>query len=221
MRVWRNRQLFLHHYLPALYFAIMAGSQIFDFIFSRIALPLSAAASSSATRKSPAKVFSLKDKPWIARTAVTLLLASCIGVFALYAPLAYGNSWTKAECRRVKLFDTWDWDCNTFFESYAEYSLAVPSGGSGAATATGEFPFVLFLKSLGFLPSVLLVFIPSSFPRPSCPTIPCITTNTGFKKNQAKPPTALPPPSPRTRRRKYSSPLDNKTTSPRATRSLA
>lgn len=117
----------------------MAGSQIFDFAFSRFVLPLPPASSSSPSRGSASRVFTLKDKPWIAYTAATMLLATSIGVFTLYSPLAYGNTWTKSECRRVKLFDTWDWDCNTFLDTYAEYSLAVPSSGSGVAMATGEF----------------------------------------------------------------------------------
>lgn len=41
--------------------------------------------------------------------------------------------WTKSECNTVKLFPTWDWDCNTFFDNYAEYSLYAASAGAGPA----------------------------------------------------------------------------------------
>ena len=32
----------------------------------------------------------------------------------MFAPLTYGNAWTQDSCKMVKLFDTWDFDCNTF-----------------------------------------------------------------------------------------------------------
>ncbi|KAK5113185.1 hypothetical protein LTR85_011003 [Meristemomyces frigidus] len=113
-----QRQLFLHHYFPALYFAIMAVCQIFDYASHRVSI----------------YNYTLKDKPAVGRVAAVVFLALSIVVFGLYAPLAYGNTWTKGECSRVKLFDTWDWDCNTFFDTYAEYSLAVPSAVGPAAT---------------------------------------------------------------------------------------
>ncbi|KAM3422357.1 Dolichyl-phosphate-mannose--protein mannosyltransferase [Cercospora zeina] len=114
-----QRQLFLHHYFPALYFAIIAVAQIFDFNFSRISIGS----------------FTLKNKPVIGISAAVIYLALSIVVFSLYAPLSYGNQWTKSECKRVKLFKSWDWHCNTFHNSYAEYSLAVPSAGGAAPTA--------------------------------------------------------------------------------------
>ncbi|KAK1810896.1 Dolichyl-phosphate-mannose--protein mannosyltransferase 1 [Friedmanniomyces endolithicus] len=116
-----QRQLFLHHYFPALYFAILAIAQTFDFATSRIVLPGN---------------FTLKDKPLIGRTGAVLFLAASIVVFTLYAPLTYGNTWTKTDCNRVKLLESWDWDCNTFLDSYADYSLAVPNPASGGPAAT-------------------------------------------------------------------------------------
>jgi dolichyl-phosphate-mannose-protein mannosyltransferase len=91
------RQLFLHHYFPALYFAIMALCQIYDFGANRIA------------------AFGLKDRPEISRALIVLFLAFCIATFTLFAPLTYGNPWTQESCKQVKLFDTWDFDCNTFY----------------------------------------------------------------------------------------------------------
>ncbi|KAK3063068.1 Dolichyl-phosphate-mannose--protein mannosyltransferase 1, partial [Teratosphaeriaceae sp. CCFEE 6253] len=38
------------------------------------------------------------------------------------------------------LFTTWDWDCNTFLDSYADYDLAVHSTGAGGAAPTGAGP---------------------------------------------------------------------------------
>jgi dolichyl-phosphate-mannose-protein mannosyltransferase len=96
------RQLFLHHYLPALYFAIMGLCQIYDFVFNRIAS------------------LGLKQYPAIGRTAAVMFVAFAIGVFTLYAPLVYGNAWTQDQCKAVKLFDTWDFDCNTFLTDVSQ-----------------------------------------------------------------------------------------------------
>ncbi|KAI0458471.1 dolichyl-phosphate-mannose-protein mannosyltransferase 1 [Xylaria acuta] len=99
-----GRQLFLHHYFPALFFAVLALCQVYDFLTARFAIP------------------GVRENPVVNKAGVVAILAVSAIVFALYAPLSYGNAWTKSECQRVKLFDTWDWDCNTFLESYDAYS---------------------------------------------------------------------------------------------------
>jgi dolichyl-phosphate-mannose-protein mannosyltransferase len=93
------RQLFLHHYFPALYFAVMAWAQIFDFVTARVA------------------GIGTKENPIINKATTTAFLALSAVVFGLFSPLAYGNQWTKSQCQAVKLFDTWDFDCNTFLDS--------------------------------------------------------------------------------------------------------
>ena len=93
------RQLFLHHYFPALYFAIMALAQIYDFAIARVG------------------TLGLRDRPLIGRGGVALFMIASIVVFTFYAPLSYGDPWTKKSCNSVKLFDTWDWDCNNFLDS--------------------------------------------------------------------------------------------------------
>lgn len=99
-----QRQLFLHHYFPALYFAIIALAQTYDFITARI------------------PGIGLRDRPFIGRLGVVVLLSITVVVFGLYSPLAYGNPWTKSACQKVKLLENWDWDCNTFHDSYSQYS---------------------------------------------------------------------------------------------------
>ncbi|KAI0395203.1 dolichyl-phosphate-mannose-protein mannosyltransferase 1 [Xylariaceae sp. FL0594] len=99
-----GRQLFLHHYFPALFFAILAVCQIYDFLTARFPIP------------------GVRGNPLINKAGVIAFIGLSAIVFALYSPLAYGNAWTKTECQRVKLFDTWDWDCNTFLQSYDAYS---------------------------------------------------------------------------------------------------
>jgi dolichyl-phosphate-mannose-protein mannosyltransferase len=104
------RQLFLHHYLPALYFAIMALCQMYDFVSYRF------------------DVFRLRQYPAIGQAAAVGFLAIAITVFTIYSPIAYGNAWTKSQCKSAKLFKTWDWDCNNFLDSYDAYHVtAVPS----------------------------------------------------------------------------------------------
>ena len=59
----------------------------------------------------------LKQYPAIGQAGAVAFLAVAITVFTVYAPLAYGNPWTRDQCNSVKLFNTWDWDCNNFLTS--------------------------------------------------------------------------------------------------------
>jgi dolichyl-phosphate-mannose-protein mannosyltransferase len=95
----REYSRFHSHYFPALYFAIIALCQIYDFTFTRFQL------------------LGLSKRPAIGRSAAALYIALSIVAFTIYAPLGYGNMWTQEECKRVKIFNTWDWDCNTFHSS--------------------------------------------------------------------------------------------------------
>ncbi|PYI25087.1 PMT-domain-containing protein [Aspergillus indologenus CBS 114.80] len=97
------RQLFLHHYFPALYFAIMALCQEFDFIANRV------------------RSLGLPSKPVIGKILAGLFLTLSIFTFVIYSPLVYGNPWTQEACRQVKLLDTWDFDCNTFYTDLSHY----------------------------------------------------------------------------------------------------
>jgi dolichyl-phosphate-mannose-protein mannosyltransferase len=102
-----QRQLFLHHYLPALYFAVIALCQVFDFFAFRI------------------RAFGVRNTPFIGWTLAVVFLALSAVVFGLYSPITYGGPWTKSACRQVKLLETWDWDCNGFHDSYADYSHTI------------------------------------------------------------------------------------------------
>jgi dolichyl-phosphate-mannose-protein mannosyltransferase len=112
-----SRQLFLHHYLPALYFAIIALCQVYDFVANRISS------------------LGLRQRPEVGKGIMVLFLCLSITAFTLYAPLSYGNPWTKASCRRVKLFDTWDWDCNNFLDEYSQYANLQYANTSVAAVS--------------------------------------------------------------------------------------
>lgn len=94
-----KRQLFLHHYFPALYFAVIALCQLFDYGTAR--LPVL-----NATQRRTAN-----------RVVTVMFLTLSMSAFMLYSPLAYGNKWTKSECQRVKVLGTWDFDCKTFYDT--------------------------------------------------------------------------------------------------------
>ncbi|KAH9989401.1 Dolichyl-phosphate-mannose-protein mannosyltransferase-domain-containing protein [Russula compacta] len=99
-----GRQLFLHHYLPALYFAILLFCAAFDFLTS-----------------------TLRPRWRLQIAAVLIILA--IWNFSIFSPLVYGNTWTKAECRKAQWLRTWDFSCDTFFDDYSQYkgaTLATP-----------------------------------------------------------------------------------------------
>ncbi|EUC32201.1 glycosyltransferase family 39 protein [Bipolaris zeicola 26-R-13] len=112
------RQLFLHHYLPALYFAILALCQIFDFVSYRFS------------------VFGLREYPAIGQAVAVGFLAVAIMVFTVFSPLAYGNPWTKDACNSVKLFNSWDWECNNFLTSYEAYSQSEPLASSASVPSS-------------------------------------------------------------------------------------
>ena len=105
------RQLFLHHYLPALYFAVLAFSQMYDFIFSRV------------------RFLGLRDTPAIGNSIAAMFIVFAVLIFTMFAPLTYGNPWTQDKCRSIKLFDTWDFDCNTF---HPDVSIDVATAGFDA-----------------------------------------------------------------------------------------
>ncbi|CRG82950.1 dolichyl-phosphate-mannose-proteinmannosyltransferase [Talaromyces islandicus] len=98
------RQLFLHHYLPALYFAIMGLSQTFDFLFNRIELP------------------GLGKKSVLGNISITAFVALSVAVFTIYSPLIYGNPWTVNACESVRLMGSWDFACDTFHTDLSEYT---------------------------------------------------------------------------------------------------
>ena len=105
------RQLFLHHYLPALYFAIIVLCQIFDFAAFRF------------------YVRSVTSQPTIGKAFFSVFLALSIVTFVVYSPIAYGNPWTQDACNRVKLFSTWDFDCNTFYTDVSPPDWQPPRRG--------------------------------------------------------------------------------------------
>lgn len=135
-----QRQLFLHHYFPALYFAITTLCQVYDFATNRIG------------------GIGLKQRPAIGRIGIAAFLAASIVAFTLLAPLSYGNPWTQDACKKVKIFETWDFDCSTFHTSVSiflgfigfiltlmiskldQYTNPLPSAGNAEQTGVPGVP---------------------------------------------------------------------------------
>lgn len=78
-----QRQLFLHHYLPALYFAVLTFCAVFDFLTSW-----------------------LRPRTRIQVAAVILVLA--VWSWTYFSPLTYAQPWTRSKCQKAKWLRTWD-----------------------------------------------------------------------------------------------------------------
>ncbi|ORY53429.1 PMT-domain-containing protein [Rhizoclosmatium globosum] len=83
-----KRQLFIHHYFPALYFAILSTGVIFELLTHKL---------SRASRMVLAGAF----------------LAIVFLVYLDFSPLAYGNLMHRHHCERLKWGKHWDWTCLT------------------------------------------------------------------------------------------------------------
>ncbi|ORY50482.1 PMT-domain-containing protein [Rhizoclosmatium globosum] len=81
-----HRQLFLHHYLPSLYFSILSIGILFDLVTLRLPRPV---------------------KLVLACT----IMAITILIFLDYSPLSYGFLMHKRHCERLKWRRDWDWSC--------------------------------------------------------------------------------------------------------------
>lgn len=101
-----KRQLFLHHYLPAYYFGILALAHAFDITVS----------------------FICKRKRSVGLAFTVVFTLGCIYFFNTFKPLVYGSDWTKSECLKSKWLPNWDYDCSTYFDTYEEYkNMTIPA----------------------------------------------------------------------------------------------
>ncbi|OBA21899.1 PMT-domain-containing protein [Metschnikowia bicuspidata var. bicuspidata NRRL YB-4993] len=108
-----GRQLFLHHYLPAHYFAILGLGHFFDLLVTL----------SQRYRK-------------YAYTFLVLFLTVTAVAYHTFSPLTSGTVWTKLKCLSSKLVGTWDYDCNTHFRSEKDYERFLLSSTSKDVTPT-------------------------------------------------------------------------------------
>jgi dolichyl-phosphate-mannose-protein mannosyltransferase len=108
-----GRQLFIHHYLPAYYFGILALGHAFEVI---------------------AGYFGTRSKliQQITFAVFGVLVITSTLWYLRYSALIYGSEWTKGKCTSSKLLNGWDFDCNNFFDELSQYN--------GAATGTEILP---------------------------------------------------------------------------------
>lgn len=97
-----DRQLFLHHYFPALYFAILALGHVFQLTYS-----------------------SFKNKKFIVYSIFGLMFFASFFCYYQRLPLANGSDWTYEKCEATKWLSTWDYDCNNFPSGNADNNAPV------------------------------------------------------------------------------------------------
>jgi dolichyl-phosphate-mannose-protein mannosyltransferase len=91
-----HRQLFLHHYLPALYFSILLLAVLFDVLTSGL-------------------------KPKFRFIAAMVMISIAFASYTTYAPITYATPWTKQSCERARLLKSWDLNCKDFPDSIQSY----------------------------------------------------------------------------------------------------
>lgn len=83
---YMDRQLFLHHYMPALYLAVLTLGVGIDLI--------------------------LKKFPRVVKLGFAGIASICIVyIYYIYSPITYGEPWSIAECEQVTLLSSWDLNC--------------------------------------------------------------------------------------------------------------
>ncbi|CAO3666880.1 unnamed protein product [Rhizopus stolonifer] len=96
-----GRQLFLHHYMPALYFSILLFAVGFDLLTSRL----------------------INRKRTI---AAGLWILAIIYVYRYFIPITYAEPWTQALCEKAKWRSTWDFDCAQYHHDLESYNVKKP-----------------------------------------------------------------------------------------------
>ncbi|KAJ2394613.1 hypothetical protein GGI05_001958, partial [Coemansia sp. RSA 2603] len=86
-----GRQLFLHHYLPALWLAILALAGTIDLMTRRV------------SRR-------------VRQAIMVSLLLVVVRSYFQYSHLAYGTPWTRQGCQRSKWLGSWDYDCKRYVD---------------------------------------------------------------------------------------------------------
>lgn len=126
-----KRQLFLHHYLPALYIGILLTAALYDLASSRL------------------------------RPMVRLYVTLAVGVWAVYefsryAPLTYASRWTNEACGNAIRLKTWDFNCVDFPDSKREYADFEPVVNHADGRSSGDEDAILPFHLGNVLPQHIL-----------------------------------------------------------------
>jgi dolichyl-phosphate-mannose--protein O-mannosyl transferase len=96
-----KRQLFLHHYLPALYFAVL----LFAILLESAIMSITALARLSDENARRLKI-----------AILSFYVVASIVVFWKLAPLGYGLRMSKTQCESIKWLKRWDFDCGSLVD---------------------------------------------------------------------------------------------------------
>jgi len=91
-----RRQLFLHHYLPSLYYSIFQLATVFDFATSRLA-------------------------PKARLKAFAFILVMALWSWSVFSPITYAAPWTRSQCESARWKRSWDFSCHDFPDHVDEY----------------------------------------------------------------------------------------------------
>lgn len=114
-----GRQLFLHHYLPSLYFGILALGHFLEIFTGYIT----------------AKSKILQKVGYAVVVGFTVLSAL---FYIHYSLFIYAKPWTRAQCESSKALSGWDFDCNNFHVQYSDYSPEASASRSAAAALSSS-----------------------------------------------------------------------------------
>ncbi|GCE98195.1 dolichyl-phosphate-mannose--protein mannosyltransferase 1 [Zygosaccharomyces mellis] len=95
-----QRQMFLHHYLPAYYFGILAFGHALDILVTYV----------------------LRRQRTVGYIVIGVFVLSCLHFFKKYSPIIYGLPWTKQLCEKSQWLSGWDYSCANYLDTYEEYS---------------------------------------------------------------------------------------------------
>ncbi|CAO1614890.1 unnamed protein product [Parajaminaea phylloscopi] len=96
-----SRQLFVHHYLPALYFAVLLLALLFDLLTAGL-------------------------RPRFRLAAASAVIVVVLMTYLQFSPLVYASPWTVKQCERARWLKSWDFNCRGFPESLSEYATLPP-----------------------------------------------------------------------------------------------
>lgn len=97
-----GRQLFLHHYMPALYMAVLLMGVFFEML----------------TRKISIKV------RWV---LVVMVTVAVIYVYRIFIPITYGEPWSTSKCLEATWRPTWDMSCQWYDPKPKKTAAAKPT----------------------------------------------------------------------------------------------
>ncbi|CAI4058127.1 hypothetical protein N7582_001026 [Saccharomyces uvarum] len=113
-----QRQMFLHHYLPAYYFGILALGHALDIIVTYV----------------------FRNKRQMGYAVLVTFFAASMYFFKSYSPIIYGTPWTQELCQKSQWLSGWDYNCNSYLSTFEEYKnqTLTSRDSQPAATSTVE-----------------------------------------------------------------------------------